>query len=144
MIKRLLMFLAALYLSLGLSFGAFAHEVYTTSNEDSAYVDCPGYAFYWKDKHKKVSGTGWFTMKNNTSSVQTATYTLTICSPGAPCTSKSAKGNSIPWQVYHSPPIGLFVPLNLFQKGSTTYKVMLDVTGYKTLHTEKKCLLVLK
>lgn len=108
---------------------------------DQVNVECQDSYFNAGEKHNKLYGEGNFAVFNDSGTTQRLTYTITICSPIGECKSKTAIGTSIPNALYVSPGISMIVSSNFGTYGSYNFKVTLDVSGFKTLHGEKQCIM---
>lgn len=121
---------------LGLCGLLFVTNIYAS---DSILLNCNDTGTYPNAKAIKLNGDGNFSFDNTTNTLQSLSYTLTICSPVNECKSITASGTSIPNRTYISPPIGITMRSHFTKYGSYYYKVKLEVHSYKNFERTKSC-----
>lgn len=148
-IKPLSITVALIYLGTGAMYSAFAQHVYNEYHENDLRANCYNSSFYYEDT-KNVSGAFEYSVKNFGDKIERMTMEYKICaSDQITCRSENQTFDLYPGQKLLSNGVRQFsvtLPNSPFRTpGMYSFTVSTTMHGYKNLHTEKTCsLLVMK
>lgn len=114
-------------------------DMYKTSYEDRAYAECSDTTYYFNDDNKLVFSTHHFNIKNNRQSREKFDIRYAICPINSSCITKRDTVIVDPYKEYSSNTWNLYTKYNQKTTGIYYYRVITDIKGYKTIHTENTC-----